>query len=233
MPRILAIITVTRLPSIHQICVINRIYQSLIVAKSKTLTCQVQTHTMHPYNLEYSPISVSSLVLPSRTHPFHHLLKARMNLTYHYKANAIEETLVHTTAKDLQVQITYIQTWNENVQQKNWLIYNSVGVIYPDRVTNSKWQTKFMQLDNFEESFTIHKGILFHNFNIFIFIPITKTDIINDSMTVVYLEKNIHPSVVNLNQDNQKKERQKIKTLSGIYSHPFNLCKSIQETKLL
>ena len=92
---------------------------------------------------------------------------------------------------------------------KNWPTYKPVSVTYPDRVTNSKLQTKFMQSDNFEECFTIHKIILFHNFNIFIFTPIAKTDFINNLMVVVYLETNIHPSVINLNHDDQKNERQK------------------------
>ena len=74
---------------------------------------------------------------------------------------------------------------------KNWPTYKPIVVTYPDGVTNSKLQTKFVQSDNFKECFTIHKGILFLNFNIFIFTPITKTDIINNLMAVVYLEKNI------------------------------------------
>ena len=92
---------------------------------------------------------------------------------------------------------------------ENWPTYKPLGVTYPDGVTNSKLETTFKTSDNFEECFTIHRGILFHNYNIFIFTPISKPDIVNNLMAVVYLERNIHPTVINLNHDNQTNERKK------------------------
>ena len=85
-----------------------------------------------------------------------------------------------------------------------------MGIRYPVEVEKTLLNSSLVREKGSEDFYNIHRGILFHGHSMFIFSPISHSDIVNNLMQVIYKETEIHPSIMHLKNESDKRERQKL-----------------------